>query len=154
MYGYGLWAAFSGVIAWGTTGKCKVALMKSTYSPNQDTHEKWEDISAHEIAAGDGYTAGGQAITWAGAALSYASDATPGGILSLLGDDVTWASLTKSGANAVRSAVVYYDNGTGYSEPLIGYVLWDADITLAAEAFTIAWASGVVAKIGLEGSTP
>lgn len=154
MYGYSLWAAMSGTIAWGTTGKCKVALMKSTYSPNQDTQEKWEDVSAYEIATGDGYTSGGQALTWAGAPLSYANDVSPGGIVSLLADNITWTALSKSGADAIRSAVVYYDDGTGYSQPLIGYVLWDTNIEPSAENFTISWVGGVVGKIGLEGSTP
>lgn len=39
----------------------KIALMQTTYSPNIDTHEQFDDISASEIVA-TGYTARGNGI--------------------------------------------------------------------------------------------
>lgn len=38
--------------------KFKLALVKSTYTPNAD-HATWADVSANEIATGNGYSAGG-----------------------------------------------------------------------------------------------
>jgi hypothetical protein len=38
--------------------KFKLALLKSTYTPNAD-HATFADVSAHEVAAGNGYSSGG-----------------------------------------------------------------------------------------------
>lgn len=44
------------------TDTIKIALLKSTYSPDQANDTVWGDISAAEVS-GTGYTAGGDAMT-------------------------------------------------------------------------------------------
>jgi hypothetical protein len=46
-----------------------VALLSAAYAPNIDSHMRYSDVSAVEIAAGGGYTTGGKALT--GKAISY-----------------------------------------------------------------------------------
>ncbi len=54
-----------GDFKWLTSGGStfKVALMGSGFTPDQDTQDFWDDISANEIAAGNGYTAYPGSIT-------------------------------------------------------------------------------------------
>lgn len=98
----------------------KLALVTSAYTPdNTDAgHEVWADVSANEIAAGNGYTAGGVALT--GVALSLS-----GGVKFTCGQ----AQFTGTGAGiaAWRRGVIYY-NGTlnGKVNPLVGHFLGDA----------------------------
>jgi len=40
----------------------KIALMNTTFAFNPATHANWADVSSNEIAAGNGYTAGGQVL--------------------------------------------------------------------------------------------
>lgn len=39
-----------------------VTLHTSAYTPNQNTHSTWADVSGSEVANGNGYTSGGQTI--------------------------------------------------------------------------------------------
>ena len=41
----------------------RVAFLTSTYTLDKETHEFWSDVSANEISAGGGYTAGGIALS-------------------------------------------------------------------------------------------
>lgn len=99
----------------------KMALVTSAYTPdNSDTgHEVWADVSANEIAAGNGYTAGGIALT--GVALTQAS-----GTVKFTSAAAVW---TASGGSipAWRRGVIYY-SGTlnGKVNPLVGHFLGDA----------------------------
>jgi len=45
------------------TDNFRMALVTSSYTPNQNTHATWADVSAAEVAAGGGYSTGGQAVT-------------------------------------------------------------------------------------------
>jgi hypothetical protein len=104
----------------------KVALLKSTYSPNPDTHKVWADIAAQEIV-GTGYTAGGQAL--AGKAENYdaAQDRT-----NLVCADNTWTGATFQTA----FAAIYDDSG---AKPLWSLVNFEAVKDVTAGVFTIDW---------------
>lgn len=41
----------------------RLGLVASTWTPDDANDEVWADVSAHEIAAGNGYTTGGGALT-------------------------------------------------------------------------------------------
>lgn len=103
------------------TSNFKLALVTSAWTPdNSDTgNEVWADISANEITAGNGYTAGGVALT--SVALSQAS-----GTVKFTSGAASW---TASGGSiaAFRRLVVYY-NGTLNSKvnPLVAHALGDA----------------------------
>lgn len=99
----------------------RLALVSSAWTPdNSDTgNEVWADVSANEISAGNGYSAGGIALS--SVALSLAS-----GTVKFTSAAATW---TASGGNipAWRRGVIYY-LGTlnGKVNPLLGHFLGDA----------------------------
>lgn len=99
----------------------KLALITSGWTPdNSDTgNEVFADASGNEIAAGNGYAAGGIALT--GVTLTQA-----GGTVKFTSNAAQW---TASGGSipAWRRGVVYY-NGTlnGKVNPIVGHFLGDA----------------------------
>jgi len=114
----------------------KVALLSSAYSPNQDTHDYYDDVVANEVT-GTGYTAGG--ATLASKTLTY--DAA-NNVTILDAADVTWASSTIT----ARYAVIYDDSGaTNSQKALIGYVDFGSDQSSTSGNFTITWdATGIL----------
>lgn len=99
----------------------KLALLTSAYTPNAATNGDavWADVSAHEISAGNGYTAGGAALG------SVAKAAISGGF-KLGSDNVVWTAIVGS-IPAWRYAVLYVAGSLwGQTNPLIGYCVGDA----------------------------
>jgi hypothetical protein len=96
----------------------KLALVSSAWAPNNATAEVWADVSANEIAAGNGYTAGGAALT--GVSLALAA-----GKAKFTANPVSWTG-TGAGFPAWRRGVIYY-NGTlnGKVNPIVGHFLGD-----------------------------
>lgn len=82
----------------------KAALLKPGFVPNTDTQKVWTDISASELAASGGYTAGG--VTLANKSTPY--DA-PTDRTDLIADDVTWGPAATFDA---AYAVIYDSSGT------------------------------------------
>ena len=117
----------AGLVAF-TTDTIKCALTTSTYTPDQDNHDYFNDVT-NEVT-GTGYTAGGATLasktsTYSGGSNTLALDAA----------DVTWASSTIT----ARRAVVYKDTGTASTSPLIGYVDLGEDLSSTGGPFTITW---------------
>jgi hypothetical protein len=113
----------------------KVALLTSSYTPNQDTHATFADVSANEVT-GTGYTAGGATLT--GKSVTYDTIVN---VATLVAASVTWAALTVS----TRYAVIYRSTGTGSTSRLIGYIDFGAVRTYTAEPFELSFPSGAVA---------
>jgi len=113
------------------TDTIKVALVKSAYEPNQDEDDFWSDVEANEIE-GTGYTGGGKTLAEASAEYDAASNT-----LRLDANDVEWtgASLT------ARYAVIYKDTGEAATSPLLAYVDFGEDQTVASGTFKIEWDS-------------
>lgn len=111
----------------------KVALLTSSYTPNQDTHQFFSDLT-NEIT-GTGYTAGGLTLT--GKSKSYTGATN---IAAFLAADAAWASSTLT----ARYAAVYKSTGTAGTSALIGYVDFGADVSSSNGTFTVAWTGGVV----------
>lgn len=109
----------------------KVALTTSSYTPNQDTHEFFSDVT-NELAASGGYTAGGE--TLGTKALTYSAAANT---VTLDAADVTWSAATFT----YRYAVIYKDTGTASTSPLIGYIDLGADRSPSAADETLAFSS-------------
>lgn len=115
------------------TDTVKVALATSSYTPNQDTHDYFNDIT-NEVT-GTGYTAGGatlasKTVTYTAGTNTQAFDAA----------DTSWTSSTIT----ARYAIIYVDTGTASTSPLIGYVDFGADVVSSSGTFTIQWsASGL-----------
>lgn len=105
----------------------KIALTNT--APNVDTHTVLADIT--EISAGNGYSAGGTAVTVTG------SSETAGSYTLTQSADVVF---TASGGSIgpFRYAVFYNDTPTSPADPLIGYWDYGSSITLlTGETFTV-----------------
>jgi len=118
------------------TDTIKVALLTSSYTPDQDAHDYFNDVSSAEVT-GTGYTSGGNTL---GSKTNTYDAAT--NVIVLDAADTTWASSTIT----ARYAVVYDDSGaTAASKPLIGYVDFSSDQSSTNGNFTITWdATGIV----------
>lgn len=105
----------------------KIALTNT--APNVDTHTVLADIT--EISAGNGYTAGGTAVTITGS-----SEAGGSYTLTQSADVVFTAS---GGTMATfRYASFYNDTPTSPADPLIGYWDYGAAVSLlTGETFTV-----------------
>jgi len=135
-YGNGLKGAFNKEVDWDTdTIKC--ALLTSSYTPDQDTHDYWDDVSANETS-GTGYTAGGatlgsKSITYTGGTNTLALDAA----------NTQWTSSTIT----ARYAVIYVDTGTPGTSLLLGYVNFGQDESSSNGTFEIQWHADGILKI-------
>lgn len=101
------------------TDTIKVALTNT--APTAGTDAILTDIT--QIAAGNGYTAGGSALTTVGFALDT-------GVAELTADDL---AITASGGTMAtwRYAVYYNDTPTSPADPLIGFVDNGSAVSLA-----------------------
>jgi len=115
----------------------KVALLTSSYTPDQDTHDYFNDVSTYEVT-GTGYTQGG--ITLASKTATYDSGTN---VIVLDAADVTWSSSTIT----ARYAVVYDSTGTSSTSALIGYVDFGSDQSSTNGNFTITWDSTGIVRI-------
>jgi hypothetical protein len=135
LYGQFLSQALNKEIDWDTD-TIKVALLTNAYTPNQDTHNYYDDVSGNEVS-GTGYTGGGVTLTNKTNTYNGASN-----VIVLDADDVTWSSSTIT----ARYAVVYDASpATNATKPLIGYVDFGSDQSSSNGNFTITWdATGIV----------
>jgi hypothetical protein len=115
----------------------KVALLTSSYTPDQDAHDYFNDVSTYEVT-GTGYTSGG--ITLASKTATYDSGTN---VIVLDAADVTWSSSTIT----ARYAVVYDSTGTSSTSALIGYVDFGSDQSSTNGNFTITWDSTGIVRI-------
>lgn len=135
MYGQFLAKALNKEVDWDSD-TIKVALVSSAYTPNQDSHDYFDDVVANEVT-GAGYTAGGATLT--GKTITYDGASN---VVVLDANDVVWASSTVT----ARYAVVYDDSGaTNAQKVLIGYVDFGSDQSSTNGNFTVTWdATGIV----------
>lgn len=116
------------------TDTIKVALVTSSYTPDQDAHDHFDDIS-NEVT-GTGYTAGGKTITTPAVTQDNSGNK---GVFD--GDDVSWTTSTIT----ARGAILYKSTGTASTSPLIAYIDFGGDKVSTAGTFTIQWnASGIL----------
>lgn len=137
LYGNFLAKALNKEVDWDSD-TIKVALLSSSYTPNQDTHDYFDDVNSYEVS-GTGYSAGG--ATLSSKTVSY--DAT-NNVIVLDAADTTWSSSTIT----ARYAVVYdASGGTAASNALIGYVDFGSDQSSTNGNFTITWDSTGIVRI-------
>lgn len=115
----------------------KVALVSSSYTPDQDAHDYFNDVSTYEVT-GTGYTAGGATLASKTATYDSATN-----VVILDAADTTWASSTIT----ARYAVIYDSTGTASTSPLIGYVDFGSDQSSTSGNFTITWDSTGIVRI-------
>lgn len=114
-------------------GTLKIAIVKATYTPDQNLHEFWSSVSAGEVS-GSGYTAGGNAC-----AAPLWSGPDGAGLLSFdASDPATWAQNAAGFANG-RRAIAYYDTGVAATSRLMGFSAdFGADAGNVAGDFSVA----------------
>lgn len=137
LYGQFLSQALNKEIDWDTD-TIKVALLTNSYTPDQDAHNYWDDVSTYQVT-GTGYTAGG--ATLANKTNTYNSGTN---VIVLDADDVTWSTSTIT----ARYAVIYNDSpATNATKNLIGYVDFGSDQSSSNGNFTITWDSTGIVRI-------
>ena len=119
------------------TDTIKVALLSSSYTPDQDAHDYLNDVSTYEVS-GTGYTAGGNTLGSKTATYDSANN-----VVILDAADTTWSSSTIT----ARYAVVYDSTGTSSTSALIGYVDFGSDQSSTNGNFTITWDSTGIVRI-------
>lgn len=132
-YGSLITKAFNKEVDWDTD-TIKVALVSSSYTPNQDSDDYWDDVSSYEVS-GTGYTAGG--ATLGSKTVGYTSGTN---VTKFDAADVSWTSSTIT----ARYAVVYLSTGSSSTSVLIAYVDFGSDQSSSSGTFSITWsASGI-----------
>lgn len=132
----GQWSATAARRVDWVTDTIKTSLHTSTYTPNQDTDDFFNDAS-NEIT-GTGYTAGG--VTLAGKTATYDSASNE---TRLDANDAQWTTATFT----ARRAVTYKDTGTSTTSPVMGWVDFGGDESVSSGTFTIQWDSTGVLKV-------
>jgi hypothetical protein len=135
LYGKFIQKALNKEVDWDSD-TIKVALLTSSYTPNQDVHDYFDDVVANEVT-GVGYTAGGNTL----ASKTSVYDAGTN-VLVLDAADTTWSASTIT----AQYAVVYDASGaTNADKVLIGYVDFGSNQSSSNGNFTITWdATGIV----------
>jgi hypothetical protein len=122
-----------GELAW-TTDTFKVSLHTSTYTPNQDTHQFYSDLT-NEITASGSYSTGGATL----ASLAVSVDTT-NDRAEFDAADVAITGFT----NVFRYAVVYKSTGVSATSRLIALIDFGSDVTVTNSTYTLTWnADGV-----------
>lgn len=125
--------AFAGGISW-TGDTIKVALLADTYTPDQDVHAFWSDVSANEIS-GINYTAGGAALTTKTITHNAINNST---VLSA--DNVSWPVSTIT----ARYVIIYQDTGVAGTSILCGFADLGENKSSSNGDFNLNWsASGI-----------
>ena len=127
-----------------------LALMTSAWTPNAATQSLWADVSGNEIAAGNGYTAGGVALT--GVTVTKSTSTVT---FSYTGPTPKWTA--SGGSIPVWRYGLIYVNATinGHIKPLAFYFLGDdtpADVPATSAGVSLdipANASGVFDLTGM-----
>jgi len=132
------WFAQSGSLLVGrqwVANQMGVALLLATPGPppNVNTSLRWADVSANEVPATGGYTAGGQEIL----SRSYSYDSSDYE-LTLAGNDVSWGP----GATISARYGVVYEMATT-DKYLWLFLDFGNLISVTTGVFTVDWISGV-----------
>lgn len=105
----------------------KAILLTSAFAPNAETQSTYANVSAAEVANGNGYTTGGQtvAVTWTRSTGTVTWDIA----------DPAWTA--SGGSITARYLAIYDDTPTSPADPLVCYVLLDnanggTDVTVTA----------------------
>ena len=114
-----------------------VALVTSSYTPDIDAHENFDDLD-NEVS-GTGYTAGGAALANKAVTKDTGDDE---GVFDA--DDLTW----ESASITARAAIVYRDSGVEATSQLIAYIDFTEDKTASGGDFTIQWNAEGILNLG------
>lgn len=126
-YGVPLKNLLNGANLWDwDTDTIKISLHTSTYTPDLDTHDFWNDAT-NEIS-GTGYSTGGATLTTSAATYDTSSDQ-----VRIDATDPQWTTASFT----ARIAVIYKSTGVSSTSPLIIYIDFGGDETVTSGTFTI-----------------
>lgn len=113
----------------------KIALLTSSYTPDFDAHDFFDDVSANEVGASGTYSAGGATLS-----VTLTQDNTDNeGVFDAT--DVSWTSATIT----ARYAIIYKSTGVSSTSPLIALIDFGSNQTSSAGTFAITFAAeGIV----------
>lgn len=115
----------------------KLALLTSSYTPDQDAHDFYDDVSANEVGASGTYPAGGATLS-----VTITQDDTDNeGVFDAT--DVSFTSATIS----ARYGVIYKSTGVASTSPLICLIDFGSTVTSTAGTFAITFASEGILNI-------
>lgn len=92
----------------------KIALLTTSYTPDMDNHTFYSEVSTYELAAGDGYTTGGQALSTPAVAGVTALD-----LAKATYSNLTW---TFASAKTFRYLILYKFTGVNSTSLLVGLI--------------------------------
>jgi hypothetical protein len=99
----------------------KIILMVSGFTFNKDTHHGYADVSASELATGNGYTANTKTLAGVTVTEDDTDDRT----------EVTWNSVTWTASGGdigpTPGAIIFDD--TAANDPIVGYIDFGGDQT-------------------------
>lgn len=116
----------------------RLILMTDSYTPDIDTQDFWNDISANEVS-GTGYSSGG--ATLANKTVTQ-DDTDDEGVFDA--DDVTWTTSTFT----ARYAVLVKWTGVSSTSDLIGYWDFGSNKSPSGVDFTVQFAAEGVINLG------
>lgn len=126
-YGVPLKNLLNGANLWDwDTDTIKISLHTSTYTPDLDTHDFWNDAT-NEIS-GTGYSTGGATLTTSAATYDTSSDQ-----VRIDATDPQWTTASFT----ARIAVIYKSTGVSSTSPLIIYIDFGGDETVTSGTFMI-----------------
>lgn len=121
------------------TDTIKIALCTSSYTPDIDTHDFFDDIT-NELSTASGYTSGGASLANKSITVDTTND-----LAYFDADDTTW---TATGTLTFRYAIIYKSTGTASTSPLIGYLDFVTDRSVVnGETLYLQWASTGILKL-------
>lgn len=115
-------------------GNVKVMLLTALTIDQDDAY--LSDVTYTEVANGNGYTTGGQALGTP--VVNYASKVT-----TLDAVDTVWTTATISATHAL----IFYNTGIASTSPVIAYVDFGGTFSSTSGTFTLAWNASGIATI-------
>lgn len=111
------------------TDTIKCALVTNTYTPDQDAHDFYNDLT-NELSTAGGYTSGG--ATLGTKSVSYDTTSNENRLICA---DIAWGPGATFGP--FRKGIIYKDTGSAATSPLLGYITFDVDQSVSNGTFTI-----------------
>lgn len=110
----------------------KVMFLNDSYTPNIDTDEFIDDVSANEVAASGTYSAGGVALASVTTTVDTTNDRA-----YVDATDISVTSFTGS----IRRLALYKDTGTPSTSPIVGIYDLGSTVSPVAGTFSAAFAA-------------
>lgn len=91
--------------------------LHTSYTPNIDTHDNWDDVSGTEYGTGSGYTAGGVTLGSKTVTVDTTNDQA-----DVDAADIAWTGLGPLSPATPSHAIIWKDTGTPSTSALICYI--------------------------------